>query len=511
MSLGGLRTGDPKQVGEWTLVGRLGAGGMGVVYLAQGADGRLVALKRLREDLASDPEFRERFRREAAALVRVQGTCTARVLTVDVEASSPYVVMEYVQGPTLAEYVGEQGPLRDGMAHGFAVGLAEALAAIHRAGVVHRDLKPGNVLLSEQGPKVIDFGIAQAADATALTRAGVAVGTVGYMAPEQVRGQAGPPADVFAWALTVAYATTGRPPFGTGPAEAVLHRVLHEEPDLDGVPPHLRALLTSALAGSPERRPTPGQLLSGLTGAQDPGTLLDVEAVTTVLATVWQMPEAAAPPAAVPRRRTAWFAAAGVVLLLSAAGILWNVLPGYGRPTASGPASPPAPTAGGSSPASAPPTSPGTTAPGTTAPSTPDATPPPPPSPSAVTGAVTNAHSGLCLDTNGPQRPGLDVVLRTCGNFSGQIWRYDETGLHLTNTPSGLCLDTYGKPAAGVPAVLNPCGNYTGQQWRYDADSGRLTNPASGLCLDTNGPPASDNVALVLNPCGNRTGQDWRM
>ncbi|MEU6163741.1 serine/threonine protein kinase [Streptomyces tanashiensis] len=515
MSLSGLRTGDPRQVGEWMLVGRLGAGGMGVVYLAQGSDGRLVALKRLREDLSSDSEFRERFRREAAALLRVQGTCTARVLTVDVEASSPYVVMEYVQGPTLAEYVGEHGPLRDGMAQGFAVGLAEALAAIHRAGVVHRDLKPGNVLLSEQGPKVIDFGIAQAADATALTRAGAAVGTVGYMAPEQVRGQAGPPADVFAWALTVAYATTGRPPFGTGPAEAVLHRVLHEEPDLDGVPPRLRAILAAALAGSPERRPTPGQLLSELTGAEDPGTLLDVEAVTTVLATVWQMPEAAAPPASGPRRRAAWFAAAGVVLLLTTAGILWNVLPGYGRSAASGPTSPPASTAGSSPTTSAPPTSPETTAPETTAPSTPApstpaATPPPPPSPSAATGPVTNTHSGLCLDTNGPQRPGLDVVLRTCGNFSGQIWRHDEAGLHLTNPPSGLCLDTNGKPAAGVAAVLNPCGDHTGQQWRYDAESGRLANPASGLCLDTNGPPAS-NVALVLDPCGSYTGQGWRM
>ncbi|MGW1122935.1 RICIN domain-containing protein [Streptomyces tanashiensis] len=142
--------------------------------------------------------------------------------------------------------------------------------------------------------------------------------------------------------------------------------------------------------------------------------------------------------------------------------------------------------------------------------STPAATPPPPPSPSAATGPVTNTHSGLCLDTNGPQRPGLDVVLRTCGNFSGQIWRHDETGLHLTNTPSGLCLDTNGKPATGVPAVLNPCGNHTGQQWRYDAESGRLANPASGLCLDTNGPPAN-NVALVLDPCGNYTGQGWRM
>ncbi|MBA4866015.1 hypothetical protein H1V43_32715 [Streptomyces sp. PSKA54] len=141
------------------------------------------------------------------------------------------------------------------------------------------------------------------------------------MAPEQVRGQAGHPADVFAWALTVAYVTTGRPPFGTGPAEAVLHRVLHEEPDLDGVPAHLKELLTSALSRSPERRPTPGHLLSELPGAQDPGTTLDVDAVSTVLATAWQMPEAAASPASVLRQRTTRAAAvAAVVLLLTTAG-----------------------------------------------------------------------------------------------------------------------------------------------------------------------------------------------
>lgn len=518
MSLSGLRAGDPQRIGELTLVGRLGAGGMGVVYLAQGPDGRLVAVKRLREELASDDGFRARFRREAATLLRVRGACTARVLAVEAEASTPYVVMEYVQGPTLSEYVGEHGPLRGDMARLFAVGLAEALVAIHRAGVVHRDLKPGNVLLSEQGPKVIDFGIARAADATALTRTGVAVGTVGYMAPEQLRGQAGPPADVFAWALTVAYATTGRPPFGTGPADAVLYRMLNEEPDLDGVPSPLRELLASALGRSPERRPDPGQLLSGLTGGQGPTAELPAETVGAVLATAWRMPEAAVPPAAVPKWRTPRTAAAAALLVALTAGVVWAVLPGDGRTPASGSPAPssraPSTAAPQSLNTAPPPATSGTrassAAPGPTAARPSPKAPAPSPSPSAPTGSIANTHSGLCVDTNGPQRPGLDVVLRTCGSFSGQIWHYDETGTRLTNTPSGLCLDTDGKPAGGVRAVLNPCGNHTGQQWRYDTATGRFGNPASGLCMDTNGPPAVD-IALVLNPCGHFTGQYWRV
>ncbi|WP_185921678.1 serine/threonine protein kinase [Streptomyces sp. WAC06614] len=528
MSLSALRPGDPKTIGGFTLVGRLGAGGMGVVYLAQGRDGQLVALKRLREELAADPEFRARFRREAAALLRVQGTCTVDVLAVEVEASTPFVVMEYVQGPTLAEYVGEHGPLDGDMAHGFAVGLAEALVAIHRAGMVHRDLKPANVLLSTDGPKVIDFGIAQAVDGTALTRTGIAVGTMGFMAPEQLRGQAGPPADVFAWAMTVAYATTGRPPFGTGPSEAVLYRLLHDAPDLDGVPARLEPLLTRSLDRTPERRPTPAELLAELTGTEGPGTALapavDAEAVTAVLAVAWQMPGTAELAVPRPKRRTMRLAAAAaVVLLLSTAGIVWTALAGGDSTTASG-------TAGATVPASrsantaAPATSPATSASpagggsrlpsatsGPTAPPTPTAVQPPPAlsSPSALTGSITNTHSGLCLDTNGPQRPGLAVVLRTCGYFSGQIWRYDATTRHLTNTPSGLCLDTNGQPAAGVAAVLNPCGNHAGQQWQYDAAGSHFTNLASGLCLDTAGAPAVD-LGLLLNSCGNYTGQLWR-
>ncbi|MFJ8039144.1 serine/threonine protein kinase [Kitasatospora sp. NPDC096147] len=565
MGLGGLRPGDPRQIGGWTLVGRLGAGGMGVVYLAQGIDGRLVAVKRLREELAEDAAFRARFRREAASLLRVRGTCTAGVLAVETEASTPYVVMEYVSGPTLSEHVGDHGPLRAEMAQGFAAGLAEALLAIHRAGLVHRDLKPANVLFSEHGPKVIDFGIAQAADATVLTRIGESLGTVGYMAPEQLRGQAGPPADVYAWALTVAYACTGRPPFGTGPTEAVLYRVMHGEPDLDGVPAALLPMLTRSLGGSPELRPTPGELLTELTGtaptgpapaAAPPGPEAETAALRTVLATAWQLPApspAAWPPPASgplpgsgplpasgqppaawppprlipsPPRRTGRAAAVALAALLVAATSLavWAALPdggSGGHPSASGSG-----TAAGSSPGPSP--SPSPTPSPSPSPSrsggaskSPSATAAPSPSTVASRSAtptgggaavlpdqIANIHSDLCIDTNGPQQVGLELVLRDCDFFSGQFWSTERSTLHLVNPPSGLCLDTDGPPAAGALAVLNTCGNYTGQQWRYDAANEWYVNPTSNLCLDTNGPP-DVNVALVLNYCGNYTGQHW--
>ena len=212
-----LQKGDPSRVGGYRLTARLGAGGMGVVYLGTAKDGSQVAIKMLRPELADDKEFRARFRREAATLEKVRGLCTVRVIEADSESPRPFLVTEYAEGPSLAEWVSSQGPFRAEMLYGLATGLAEALAAIHAAGIVHRDLKPSNVLLTATGPKVIDFGIAQALDATVLTRTGMTVGSPGFMAPEQIRGQAGQPADVFAWGVTVAYAATGKSPFGAGP------------------------------------------------------------------------------------------------------------------------------------------------------------------------------------------------------------------------------------------------------------------------------------------------------
>jgi serine/threonine protein kinase len=287
-----LQKDDPSRVGGYRLTARLGAGGMGVVYLGTAKDGSQVAIKMLRPELADDTEFRVRFRREAATLEKVRGLCTVRVIEADSESPRPFLVTEYADGPSLAEWVNGHGPFGAEMLYGLATGLAEALAAIHAAGVVHRDLKPSNVLLAATGPKVIDFGIAQALDATVLTRTGMTVGSPGFMAPEQILGQAGQPADVFAWGVTVAYAATGQFPFGAGPADALLYRVLHELPDLAGVVPEIRPLVEAALAKQPGQRPSAPDLLrrlaAGAASGEDPAFM----PTQTVLARTW-LPAAA--------------------------------------------------------------------------------------------------------------------------------------------------------------------------------------------------------------------------
>ncbi len=262
-----LRDEDPSRVGRYRLTARLGAGGMGVVYLGAGpdsGDSGQVAVKVLRPELADDPEFRARFGREVASLMRVRGECTVRVIEADTRSSRPFMVTEYAAGPSLSEYIDSHGPLGAGMLYGLATGLAEALTAIHAAGVVHRDLKPSNVILGQAGPKVIDFGIAQALDATSVTKTGMMVGSAGFMAPEQVTGRAGQAADIFSWAVTVAYAASGQPPFGTGESLAILYRILHDSPDIGAVPETLRPLVTAALAKDPRQRPTAGELLGYL-------------------------------------------------------------------------------------------------------------------------------------------------------------------------------------------------------------------------------------------------------
>jgi hypothetical protein len=286
-----LRDTDPAQVGRYRLTARLGAGGMGVVYLGTDLDGSLVAVKVLRPELTDDPEFRDRFGREVINLTRVKGVCTVQVIEADTESARPFMVTEYVSGPSLSEYVARYGPPGPDMMYGLATGLAEALTAIHTAGVVHRDLKPSNVILGHDGPKVIDFGIAQALDATSVTRTGMMVGSAGFMAPEQVTGRAGQAADIFAWAVTLTYAASGEMPFGTGSSDAILYRILHVEPDTSAVPDLLRPMVEAALAKDPQRRPRADELLTRLTS--NPRTGRDDEFNTAaVLAQTWPVTEA---------------------------------------------------------------------------------------------------------------------------------------------------------------------------------------------------------------------------
>ncbi|MEU2720858.1 serine/threonine protein kinase [Streptomyces smyrnaeus] len=261
MAMMRLRREDPRVVGSFRLHRRLGAGGMGVVYLGSDRRGQRVALKVIRPDLAEDQEFRSRFAREVSAARRIRGGCTARLVAADLEAERPWFATQYVPGPSLHDKVHQGGPLPAAQVASIGAALAEGLVAVHEAGVVHRDLKPSNILLSPKGPRIIDFGIAWATGASTLTHVGTAVGSPGFLAPEQVRGAAVTPAtDVFALGATLAYAATADSPFGQGSSEVMLYRVVHEEPQLDAVHAALAPLIHACLVKSPEDRPSTLQL-----------------------------------------------------------------------------------------------------------------------------------------------------------------------------------------------------------------------------------------------------------
>ncbi|MCX5197806.1 serine/threonine protein kinase [Streptomyces sp. NBC_00249] len=261
MAMMRLRREDPRVVGSFRLHRRLGAGGMGVVYLGSDRRGQRVALKVIRPDLAEDQEFRSRFAREVSAARRIRGGCTARLVAADLDAERPWFATQYVPGPSLHDKVAEEGPLTAAQIAAIGAALSEGLVAVHEAGVVHRDLKPSNILLSPKGPRIIDFGIAWATGASTLTHVGTAVGSPGFLAPEQVRGAVVTPAtDVFALGATLAYAATADSPFGHGSSEVMLYRVVHEEPHLVGVPDALAPLVRACLAKDPEERPSTLQL-----------------------------------------------------------------------------------------------------------------------------------------------------------------------------------------------------------------------------------------------------------
>lgn len=266
-----LTSEDPRTVGPYRTLVRLGAGGMGVVYLARSAGGALAAVKVIRAEHAEDPGFRARFRREAEAAARITGPWVVPVLGADTEDREPWLATAFVPGPSLAEVVGAGGALPTTTVRALGSRLAEALVAVHEAGLIHRDVKPGNVLLALDGPRLIDFGIARHEGATTLTTTGAVIGTPGYLAPEQASaGPLGPPCDVFSLGCVLVYAATGRRPFGEGGGAGALFRTIHEEPDLTGMEPGLTPLIAACLAKDPADRPTASRVRDALT-AKAPG------------------------------------------------------------------------------------------------------------------------------------------------------------------------------------------------------------------------------------------------
>ncbi|MDA0637935.1 serine/threonine-protein kinase, partial [Nonomuraea sp. MCN248] len=261
-----LRADDPRRLGAYQLSARLGHGGQGVVYLGHTGQGARVAIKLLHASLSADPVVRRRFLAEIEAVRRVAPFCTAQLLDADLEGDRPYLVSEYVDGVSLREHVADQGPRTGGSLHRLAIGTATALGAIHRAGVVHRDFKPGNVLLSLDGPRVIDFGISRLMDGAATTGK-IPIGTPAYLAPERIKGEpAGPPADLYAWALTVAFTATGRHAFTGVTHQEVLARILYGKPDLGTLSGQLRAIVDACLAPDPADRPDAEEVLRRLLG-----------------------------------------------------------------------------------------------------------------------------------------------------------------------------------------------------------------------------------------------------
>lgn len=252
---------DPSVIGGYRLAGRLGAGGMGVVYLARSPRGTWCALKAIRSEYADDPAFRARFRRETQLATGLTAHWTVPVVAADADARSPWLATAYVPGPSLAEAVARHGPWPAEHLLRLGAALAEALDGIHACGLIHRDVKPANILLAVDGPRLIDFGIARAVGVTALTTDGSVIGSPGYLSPEQARGRTvGPETDVFSVGCVLAHTATGRPVFGVGPAAGVLYRTVHEQPDLDGVPDALAETVRRCLSKDPRQRPTVAQL-----------------------------------------------------------------------------------------------------------------------------------------------------------------------------------------------------------------------------------------------------------
>jgi eukaryotic-like serine/threonine-protein kinase len=438
-----LQPGDPQLIGPYRLRGRLGAGGMGRVYLGLSPGGRAVAVKVIRADLAQDPEFRARFRREITVARKVSGMYTAPVIDADVDGPVPWLATAYVLGPSLADAVSEHGPLPAASVLALAKGLAEGLSAIHAAGVVHRDLKPANVLLAEDGPRVIDFGISRAVEASALTHTGLVVGSPGFMSPEQAEGrEVGPSSDIFSLGAVLAFAATGQGPFGTGSTPALVYRVVHSAPNLDQLPPEVRPLVERCLAKDPAQRPAAAQLLAGADAAHPATGWLPDPVTSTFSLNGPPLTVTAARLAApsVPHRRAGqrpwrsrWrpLTVAAILAGLAGAGATVGVTmtaastPAHAAQSARrdapartlAPVTPPASSASSSPATAAPRTSPPATAPAYVPPSTPPATMSPPPATSTAPSPSGSSSASTSPPPGTPPAPTPSTSSPTTGGY----------------------------------------------------------------------------------------------
>jgi hypothetical protein len=495
-----LRPSDPAQIGRYELEGRLGAGGMGTVYLGRSPGGRPAAIKVLKVDDESQPEVRLRFRREAEILRTVRNAYTAALIDCELEHPPFWLATEYIPGPTLSRVIAADGALPPEQCFRLAAALAEALGDIHAHGICHRDLKPQNVIMSSTGPQLIDFGIARDLAETGLTQTGVALGTTGYTSPEQFEDrELTPAADIFGLGATIAHAATGRPPYGGGSVESVTYRLMNEDVDLDGVDERLAALLRACLARDPARRPSSEEIIAWCRDERGaaPGA-----------------PGAVAPLGRAPRSRRRGLLVAGAVL--AALGLFGGgafavlrfnhpasvAAPPAPTPTVAAPLSAAAPapsaTAPAPSPSVPPPSGPPTSRPSAARASARplSAKPTPPPAPPITT--LTSAD-GRCIQLPDNAGNSARVAAQPCDGSAGQQWRLTSTGA-VTNGP--WCLDSGGDGGSAVQ--LWGCNATDAQVWAAQAD-GTLFNARAGRCLSI-----LAGGAVGTSTCAGTASQRWQ-